>query len=390
MAKEKRKRKVNLTGVIIPLACGAVIGIMIAFGIPDDLSFMDYVIQLLVGIALILAAFYIQLIIHEGGHLLAGLMTGYHFSSFRIGSLMLLKNHEGYSFKKFSLAGTGGQCLMIPPDRKPDGTYPYKIYHIGGILLNIITAVMFFAAYLFILPENIIGDFSLYLAVTGVICALINGIPMHTSGITTDGYNALHIGNEPFALDAMWLQLKINGAQTEGRRLKDLPEEWFTIPEEASKRNEIITTIACFSENRAMDGHDFDKAKEWIDKLVFGKEYTILGIYKNLLIFDKVTIELMEKGVNADTSLLNTKEMKAFRRAMSKFPGVIRTEYAISLLKDKNTEAATKYKNLFNKVALKYPTKSDIEFETEMLECIDKCAADSNIHEKVSENTYVK
>lgn len=75
----------------------------------------------------------------------------------------------------------------------------------------------------------------------------------------------------------------------------------------------------------------------------------------------------------ADLSVLNVQQMKTFRKAMAKFPFVIRTEYAIRLLKEKNMGAAEKYKNIFNKVARKYPMKSDIESETEIMDHLASC-----------------
>lgn len=373
--KKKKKNNVNFAaiGVLIgiSLGIGYLIGTFSFVDIPEDAGFFEFMSGLILEMLLLVAAFIIQTIIHEGGHLIAGLMTGYKFSSFRIGSIMLLKTHEGYSFKKFSLAGTGGQCLLIPPDKNDDGNYSYKLYHIGGVLLNVITAAVFFAGFCLI-PEGIfIRSFVLYLAIMGILTAVINGIPMRTGGIATDGYNALHIGKEPFALEAMWLQLKINEAQTEGIRLKDLPDEWFRLPEGAAKNNEIISTITVFSENRAMDRLDFQKAKEIMNMLEHDEEYSILGVYKSMLAFDKVTIELIENGKDADVSILESKDVKALRKSMAKNLSVIRTEYAVALLKENDIKTAEKCKRLFDKVASKYPLKSDIEAESEIMECVD-------------------
>ena len=69
----------------------------------------------------VLAAFvalYAQIILHEGGHLLCGLLTGYQFVSFRIGSWMWQKENGRIRLRRFSLAGTGGQCLLAPPEWK--------------------------------------------------------------------------------------------------------------------------------------------------------------------------------------------------------------------------------------------------------------------------------
>lgn len=390
--QKSKKKNGNAFLTVILVACcvgmGFLIGSLGVLDVSEDVGFFAFMANYLLQILLLFLSFYLQVIIHEGGHLIAGLVTGYRFSSFRIGSLMLLKNHEGYSLKRFSLTGTGGQCLLIPPDKGPNGTYPYKLYHLGGILINLITAALFFALFCLCRAENAARTFLLYLACSGALCAVTNGIPVRMGGIATDGYNVIHIGKEPFALDAMWLQLKINEAQTEGIRLKDLPEEWFRIPENAAKSNEIIAAIEIFSENRAMDALDFLKAKEIITTLESG-EYSIIGLYQNLLLFDKITIDLIENRMNADISELNSRQIKAFRKAMAKYPAVIRTEYAIRLLKDKNLAAAEKYRDYFNTVALKYPMRSDIESETEIMDYLNFCANNDNLQQHGTENTVL-
>ena len=75
-------------------------------------------------------------------------MTGYKFSSFRIGNIMLVKTGGKLKFKKLTIAGTAGQCLMSPPDLKDD-KMPVIIYNLGGALLNIISCIIFFIIYWF-------------------------------------------------------------------------------------------------------------------------------------------------------------------------------------------------------------------------------------------------
>ena len=60
----------------------------------------------------------LQTIIHEAGHLVFGLLSGYRFSSFRVFSFMWVKEKGRVKLCRYSLAGTGGQCIMCPPDMK--------------------------------------------------------------------------------------------------------------------------------------------------------------------------------------------------------------------------------------------------------------------------------
>ena len=376
MDSKKNLRRILMPALLVLLGGGAgfLSGRLIESSMPADTEPGGFITSLFLQLVLMALAFYLQLILHEGGHLLAGLLTGYRFSSFRIGSLMLLKTSRGLSLKRFSLAGTGGQCLLIPPERAPDGSYPYRLYHLGGVLMNLLTAVLFFVLYRALSAGGYLRGFFLCLSLFGIFNAVMNGLPLRPNGVATDGYNALHIGKEPFALTAMWLGLKINAAQTEGIRLKDLPEEWFVLPEGASKTNEIISTIAVFAENRAMDALDFAGARERLSRLEEGGEYTVMGLYRSLLLLDKITLDLIEKGASADISAMDTRPMRSFRKAMAKFPSVIRAEYALALLKEQDPAGAEKCIKRFESVACRYPMPSDIASERDIMAQIDSAA----------------
>ena len=99
MTKKKKektaKNKGQWIGNVFYMLLGAACGIF-------DLMYMDTagqsenglfseIIPLALMLIGIYAAMLIQLIIHEAGHLIFGLMTGYRFSSFRVANLMWVK-----------------------------------------------------------------------------------------------------------------------------------------------------------------------------------------------------------------------------------------------------------------------------------------------------------
>ena len=60
-----------------------------------------------------LVAFVLQIVLHEGGHLLFGLLSGYRFVSFRIFNWTLIRQEGKFRLKRFGIAGTGGQCSRL-------------------------------------------------------------------------------------------------------------------------------------------------------------------------------------------------------------------------------------------------------------------------------------
>ena len=118
----KPKKKVvwqQYVGTVFSMLIGAICGyamIMFINNFSDDTSLYIKILSL-VGLFLgMFVAFFFHMLIHEAGHLVFGLMTGYKFSSFRIASFMWLKESGKLKLKRVNVAGTGGQCLMIPPE----------------------------------------------------------------------------------------------------------------------------------------------------------------------------------------------------------------------------------------------------------------------------------
>ena len=95
MKREKKAKQDH--GTVFSTLCmvlfGAALGIFAGkdlFEIVEGVSFGEYLLHVAWLIVMMTAAFYLQTILHEGGHLVCGLLTGYRFVSFRIGSWMAL------------------------------------------------------------------------------------------------------------------------------------------------------------------------------------------------------------------------------------------------------------------------------------------------------------
>ena len=132
------------------------------------------------------ASFLVHIILHEGGHLVCGLLSGYRFVSFRIGSRILIKSKGRYCLKKFNIPGTGGQCLLDPPDVDARGDFPAKLYNLGGGLSNL----LFSAAALVLVEATrnpVVAMVLLPFALLGTGLGLLNLIPLKVSGIANDG-----------------------------------------------------------------------------------------------------------------------------------------------------------------------------------------------------------
>lgn len=379
MDKGKKKKLKKAGGIVIgivSLLLGAICGIVGASFIDkfvaDELPLWQKLLLYVAALAEIGAAVYLQIILHEAGHLLAGLFSGYHFSSFRIGSFMWVKENGKLKLKRLSLAGTGGQCLMNPPDLV-DGKIPFVLYNLGGSMMNILIALISFGGYFLFSENSFLSLFLIMMGIIGIVFALLNGIPIHSEMVSNDGYNAKELGKQPEALAAFWVQMKVMEMTSQGVRLKDMPDEWFYIPDESGMKNGMIATMGVFYENRLMDKMLFEEAEKLIMQLLSGKN-AVAGIYRNLLVCDRMFCELIDEKRQANAERLYDKNQKNFMKQMKKFPTVIRTEYALKLLGKKDAEAAAKIKKRFEKCAKTHPYAVDIESERELMEVVDEVA----------------
>lgn len=371
--KEEGKKKIarrkyigKAAPVLVGVVCGLVIGKYAGGRITSETS-LGEVLFWVAGLALgLYAVSFCQIVIHEAGHLFMGLLTGYQFVSFRIGSRMWIRKEGRLQCKKMVLAGTGGQCLLAPPNMK-DGKMPYVLYNLGGPLANLISAPVFWGFSMLLKPVWMLSALMGMFAIVGLLYALVNGIPMRMGALDNDGYNALSLGKDPDALYSLWVQLKVNEQNAQGVRIKDMPEEWFDVPQEEKMKNSMISVLGVLACNRLMDLHEFEKADSLMERMLQGNA-AINGIYKNLLELDRIFCELMGEKRSERLNGMMGNPQKKFMKSMKTFPSVLRTEFAWTLLMEKNRKKADEMKRQFEKIEKTYPYPADMESERELME----------------------
>jgi hypothetical protein len=94
----------------------------------------------------------------------------------------------------------------------------------------------------------------------------------------------------------------------------------------------------------------------------------IVDLHRKLLICDRIYCELIGQKRKEKIEALYDAEQKKFMKTMKRFPSVVRTEYAYALLLEQNQEQAEKIKKEFEKIAVTYPYKQDIQSERELME----------------------
>lgn len=340
------------SGVLFGILWGLLTAILEENEIIDPPEFFLSVI--VVGISM-----FLHIIFHELGHLEAGLISGYEFSSFRIGNRIWIKENGKIKWKKYSVPGTGGQCLMIPPKNK-GYDYPIILYNLGGILTNIIVSVI--GVFLVILLRS---SEMLIFSLMGFYLAIMNGVPMRIQGGANDGMNVKCLKKEPLAMQAFDCQLRSNALLIEGKRLKEMPEEWFVIPDDSDLKDVNTGTIIYMQIARMLDRCEFDIAKE---KIQWTLEHAkgMLDLHKNELKCELIFCYIIS-GEYEEAEKLYEYEMKKYIATTGTWLSRTRLMYAYYLLVEKDEKKAQKELKLFDKIKKTSPNTGEIKGEEEML-----------------------
>ncbi len=374
MKQRKRIPWVQVIGTGLSLAMGVGCGVVLTSWFDRRPGSAAWPLWALGLAAVFLAAILVQITLHEAGHLVCGLLSGYRFCSFRVGSLMWMREDGGrLRLRRLRIPGTDGQCLMSPPDMV-DGRLPVTLYNFGGALANLLTAALALALYGPARRVPLLAAFLLFLAVIGGFTAAMNGIPLRLGNIDNDGRNALSLGRDPAALRAFWVQMKVAEAQARGLRLREMPEDWFSMPGDEALQNAMTAAQGVLVCNRLVDEGRLAEADRAIAHLLAGSR-GLPGLYRGLLVCDRVTVELLGEARPAVLADFLTQGQVKFMGQMKRFPSVLRTRYLHALLAERAPAKAAAIRARFETVAGTYPYPADIASERELMALGDARAA---------------
>ena len=372
---KKKKNYGDIAAKIIMLLTGAVCGIFIIF----TMNFFGTLVKgpaaflLMFAEAMIIMyiASFVQTIIHESGHLIFGLITGYKFVSFRIGHFMFIKEKGRLKIKLYNVVGTAGQCLMMPPQWNEK--IPYRLYNLGGCIMNAATALFALAAYFAAGAEGFFALCMAMLAVMGLSMALTNGIPMRVGGISNDGMNAALLGKKENTLRAFWLQLYVNGLIAKGERYRNMPREWFRLPEGEELSDPICCAMGVMLYNFCFDMHEFDEAEQTINYILNAPG--LLDVEKNELLCELLFLRVLRGAPKEEIDSLLTPKLDKYIKATASYVSRRRLAYAYQLLYLKNYSTAQKCLEVFERTAATYPYSAETENEREIIEIVKQKAS---------------
>lgn len=365
-----------LGGLILGGLIGMIIGglIVILF---TDTTWSEYIqkyysIDISEGIAVFLVAvgslilsLLIIIPVHELGHLICGLLNGYKFVSFRIFNWTFIKLDGKIRIKKFAIAGTGGQCLLTPPDL-PLEKIPTGWYNFGGVLANIILLLIVLPFFFLDLNPFIVEALAIF-AMTDVIMILMNGIPMQAGGIGNDGYNMKLLKKNLLSKQGIVNQLRANALIQNGIRPKDMPDELFSNPKDIDYKNALEVSIPLMYSGRLIDNFEYEEALSVLESLYSHKD-AIMPLYVKEIACELVFLYLRLGNIEKAETLLDKDLMKyidTYRKTMSSKERIL---VAIALYIDKDEAKAKKIYDNFHSRQDQYLLQGEVKSDLALIQ----------------------
>lgn len=313
---------------------------------------------------------FFHIIVHEAGHMFAGLATGYAFVSFRVGKITLVKTTYGMRLRKMMILGTAGQCLMCPPDVEPENC-PYKFYHLGGSLANIIVATVFMG--IFSTQEfNMTSYFWFFMpAIMGYALGISNLFPAKIQGTQNDGYNLfVDLRRNLLVRKCMNIVLTMNAVLTvvdDYSRLNgELRDELMKMDfENLDITNATIANAYLYQASLYFADRKFDDAYRIYKRLLDTEG--VIKVFKNEAKCECLFYNVIKNAPAEVIDGLYDKDLQTYIKATSLYPSRHRLMYAYNLLYKKDSDKAMDELAEIMKLLDVYAIKADVKLEFDII-----------------------
>ena len=356
-------------GVLIVIICVAFFTDIPLAELYDKLSgigILSIIISCIGSIAALFIAIFAQILLHESGHLIMGLLAKFKFVSFRVANLTLLKENGKYKIKKFFIAGTGGQCLLSPPSETPSQS-AVSWYLAGGSLINIVTAIICFILWLKVDMPFFFNLLTMYMWVIGLLFALLNGLPLRIGGITNDGYNIVLMRKDASCKQELMSQLYINAANQQGIRPRDMPDAWFAYQNITDYKNVFLVTSQLTYASRLIDKKEYEAAYTILNEM-HNHANEIIKLLNHEIDCELLFLELHYRKDNTRANNLYTDELKKYvEQAAKTMSSKQRILCSMAYYVDNNHDTAI---DIYNKVLSNkqnYLMLGEVEYDLDLM-----------------------
>ena len=344
----------------------------------------DALLPMILTIVLIGASWYLSfasaVIVHECGHLIFGLLTGYKFAAIGLAHHLFLRRDGRVRRFVYKLPGALGFCAMEVPDMK-DGSFPFALYLSGGAFGNTFLALVCVFTFLSGIGDGILffPHAFLYPAFVNAYFAIVSILPIKTKLLNTDGKQLFDLLKHKNMRKSFWICEKISAALYRGVKFEDIPSEWFTETDDTqSVYAASIRTVRLLA--RAETKSEPKEVCALIEKEL-SENRALSGRSKALLICMRIYYESIGERDAGTLKKLITQTQIDFMKRMKNMPSAIQTEYAYTLLVEKDVREASRIKARLEKISKKYPFPAEIDMAKKLIARADEISKSESPNE---------
>lgn len=201
------------------LALGAAFGCAAA-----ALSWEISGMQWLVGTLAFIFAGWLNLILHEAGHALAGIAFGQRAYAFGIGPWRLERGQAGWHVRKGgAISGVGGFAALAPRAGRAGSRRDMVAFLLGGPFANLLTGAAGLALLHCWQPPALLAAALVGAVLSALLMGVINLLPFRSKGWYSDGLNLLYLLRNNASARARIQMTQLLGLSLAGVRPRDWP-----------------------------------------------------------------------------------------------------------------------------------------------------------------------
>ena len=326
-----------------------------------------------------LIGLYVNIILHEIGHLIGGLRSGYRFVAFNVFRSTVKKENGKLKVKRCRFPGAMGGCILSPPDMN-DGKYPFKLTTCFGFLVNfLIGAVCFILLFSIAGISGFAAVVLLFTGIWGIGLGVLNLVPINTI-LPNDGYIFFHMGKEENASmrRGFWSGNRVQILDTEGVRPRDIPTELFDWVDKDNVKDVFTLGTAGIQYKYYLDGRELDRARALMQSLC-NNSSNIPKVQMDSGYCDLLFQEMVNECREGAIDRLYTKGVKDFMSIARSEMNVQRTLYAHALLVLKDPVKAKKHLSLFQRACASSIWSGTAIMELELIALVDEIASERGV-----------
>lgn len=351
-------------GIVGGIAGYFLISILKALG--GDKSIYKIILAAALVYMFILISYSINIYIHEVGHMVFGLLSGYKFNSIRFGKVIFVKKDGKIKRGIYNMPGTAGQCIMTAPDVDPKDM-PVVLYNLGGLIVNLINFIIGFSLYLLLRNSHpVIGMLFMVFGMVALFVLVLNGLPFEQLG--TDGANTIVLWRNVKSREIFRNSLEIMRYYSEGYSMQEMPPELMQFDMSTPMDNALLTSGAVNYYSYLVSTGDYEKAMETAGYILKNAK-TINQLHKKLLYADLMFLNaVIKKDMEAARQIYkdHEKEINAGAGTIT----IQRDLYAYYTLVDIDKKKADIYAKAFAKSVKTNPYPKDAEMEQALFDMV--------------------